>query len=111
MLPFSLINKNSSFEGLRLVPYIKVYLVAIVWMRVTLITALINSEVIKSFKVLCFGLERFIFIVLLMLPFEIRDLTNDDLRLLTIPQIIGVSNTKRVGIALFLGLCSLNLFF
>jgi hypothetical protein len=36
-----------------------------------------------------------------MLPFEIRDLNNDDLRLSTIPQKIGITTSKRLG---FLGL-------
>lgn len=110
-LPFSLINKTSAFRGLRLVPYLKVYLVAIVWCGVTLIIPLIKYGDTDLLNVLCFGLERFIFIVLLMLPFEIRDLKDDELRLFTIPQIIGVVNTKRLGVALFLVLCVLNLLF
>ena len=41
------------------------------------------------------------------LPFEIRDINDDDLRLSTIPQKIGIPATKRLG---FLGLVSIFVF-
>ena len=43
------------------------------------------------------GIERFVFIFVLMLPFEIRDMNFDDLKLSTIPQKIGLFNTKKLA--------------
>ena len=37
-----------------------------------------------------------------MLPFEIRDLNYDSLKLATIPQRIGVKNTKIIGVLLLM---------
>ena len=43
-----------------------------------------------------------VFVVILMLPFEIRDLQYDSLKLATIPQQIGIKNTKLIGV--FIGI-------
>ncbi|MCB0445666.1 MAG: hypothetical protein KDC68_08470 [Gelidibacter sp.] len=51
------------------------------------------------------AVQRFLFIVVLMMPFEIRDLQYDSLKLSTIPQKIGVRQTKLLGIV------ALSLFF
>jgi len=42
-------------------------------------------------------MQRFIFIVVMMLPFEIRDLQFDDKSLETVPQKIGITRTKVFG--------------
>src|SRR5690606_1692626 len=42
-------------------------------------------------------LQRFLLVMMLMLPFEIRDLQYDSLKLATIPQKIGVLKTKIIG--------------
>ena len=46
------------------------------------------------------GIQRFLFVVVWMLPFEIRDLKYDEPGLRTIPQRIGTRRTKMVGIIL-----------
>ena len=44
-----------------------------------------------------------------MLPFEIRDLSYDDLNLSTIPQTIGVKNTKYLGFCFLIIIAILEL--
>jgi hypothetical protein len=44
-----------------------------------------------------------------MLPFEIRDLSYDDLNLSTIPQSIGVKNTKYLGFCFLIIIAILEL--
>jgi hypothetical protein len=46
--------------------------------------------------------------LVLMLPFEIRDLNYDGLKLATIPQKIGVKQTKLVGMLLLVLCYTLN---
>ena len=43
------------------------------------------------------AIQRYILIIILMLPFEIRDLRYDSLKLSTVPQKIGVKQTKNMG--------------
>ena len=44
--------------------------------------------------------QRIFIVIVLMLPFEIRDLDEDQVHLSTIPQKIGIKNTKIIGFAL-----------
>jgi hypothetical protein len=46
--------------------------------------------------------QRFLLVIVWMLPFEIRDLQYDKISLQTVPQKIGVPNTKRLGLALLM---------
>src|SRR5690606_34927925 len=43
------------------------------------------------------GAQRFVLVLLLMIPFEIRDLEYDDPELKTLPQRYGYVNTKIMG--------------
>lgn len=89
-------------NNLRSIGGLKVYLIALVWCGVTVFLPVINNEYDISADVLILAVQRYIFIIVLMLPFEIRDLRYDSLRLSTIPQRIGVKPTKIIG-----GMCLL----
>jgi len=86
---------------------IKIYIVALCWVGVTLFLPIINNRLPLDSAVLLVALQRFILIFVLILIFEIIDLPLDDPHLKTVPQQIGVSKTKQVGIflmILFVGL-------
>lgn len=87
-------------HNLRSISGLKVYLIALVWSGVTVFLPLINNEYTIDASVILTGFQRFLFIIVLMLPFEIRDLRYDSLRLGTIPQKIGEKRTKIIGILL-----------
>lgn len=89
------INKN-----LRNVGGLKIYLIAVVWVGATLLLPLLNSNHILDTDVLMAGVQRLLFIIALILPFEIRDLKYDSFKLATIPQKIGVKSTKTIGVVL-----------
>ena len=84
-------------KNIRSIGGVKVYVIAIVWAGVTVLLPLINTDYYLSAVVWITVLQRFVFVVLLMLPFEIRDLQYDNLKLATIPQQIGIKNTKIIG--------------
>tara|TARA_B100000809_G_C15102636_1_gene517529 strand:+ start:1164 stop:1997 length:834 start_codon:yes stop_codon:yes gene_type:complete len=92
-----------SQKNLRSIGGLKVYIIAIVWTGVTVILPLLNNQFIITDDVLITALQRFLLVLVLMFPFEIRDLNYDSLKLATIPQKIGVKLTKRIGL-LLLGL-------
>ena len=81
---------------------LKIYIVALVWTGVTAGLPLIASHYSMRWDLWVLVVQRFILIVALMIPFEIRDLPQDDTRLRTLPQVLGVQNTQRLGVVLAL---------
>ena len=90
-------------QNLRSISGLKIYVIALVWAGVTVCIPLINNTVdLFSVDVILTLIQRFLLIIVLMLPFEIRDLKYDSLKLATLPQQIGVKETKTVGVLLLI---------
>ncbi|WP_028283711.1 UbiA prenyltransferase family protein [Olleya marilimosa] len=89
-------------QNLRDISGLKVYVIALVWCGVTVILPVFNNNGMFSQDAIITIIQNFILVIALMLPFEIRDLNYDSLKLATIPQKIGVKNTKRLGYILVL---------
>lgn len=87
-------------KNLRQISGLKIYVIALVWTCVTVILPLQNANYDFNFEVIITLIQRFVYVLVLMLPFEIRDLNFDNLKLATIPQQIGVKKTKVLGCAL-----------
>lgn len=89
-------------SNLRSIGGLKVYLIALVWAGVTVLLPVVNNSHKIQTDVIFTLLQRFLFIVVLMFPFEIRDLRYDSIKLATIPQKIGVTKTKIIGLLLLM---------
>lgn len=89
-------------KNLRSIGGLKIYVIALVWTGVTVFLPLVNNNHLITDDVIVTAIQRFIFVIVLMFPFEIRDLKYDSLKLSTIPQRIGVVNTKILGVLLLL---------
>ena len=92
VIPFNRTKRN-----IRNYSRIKIFIVAFVWASVTVWFPLtINNEIdyLNSFLVF---LQRFVFVVAYTLPFEIRDLKYDSIKLETIPQLYGIILTKKIA--------------
>jgi len=96
--------------NLRNISGLKVYVIAFVWAGVTVLLPIISENNILGADVWITFFQRFLFVIVLMLPFEIRDLQYDDLKLSTIPQKIGMKQTKLVGTILLMVLFFLEFF-
>lgn len=110
-MPF--LPKNKFCDGsmtLRNIGGLKVYMIALVWTGVTVFLPLVNNGYAINADVLLTALQRFIFIIILMLSFEIRDLRYDSSTLATIPQKLGVKQTKLFGVLLMGLFCFLEYF-
>jgi len=104
-LPFFPNTKNArNWAGL------KIYIVAICWVGVTVVLPILNSEISFQNYFYIIALQRFFLIFPLILIFEIIDLKMDDPHLKTVPQQIGVKNTKELGFVLLIIFCGLGLF-
>ncbi|SHJ78117.1 hypothetical protein SAMN04488007_1409 [Maribacter aquivivus] len=85
-------NKNfRSFSGL------KILIVAAVWAGATVILPAISVLEDISWNVKVEALQRFLFVLILLVPFEIRDLKYDSATLKTLPQRVGVKGAKIIG--------------
>jgi hypothetical protein len=76
--------------------------IALVWTFTTVLLPLVDNDISLNTDAVITSVQRFIFVIVLMLPFEIRDLNYDSLKLATIPQKIGVKNTKVSGVLLLI---------
>ena len=76
----------------------KILIVAIVWAGTTVILPVLSHKAFISWDVKVETLQRFLFVLIALLPFEIRDLNYDGAELGTLPQRIGIENTKGVGL-------------
>jgi hypothetical protein len=84
-------------HNLRSISGLKIYVIALVWSGVTVYLPLLNNHYQIDADVVITSLQRALFIIALMLPFEIRDMKYDSLKLATIPQQIGIRKTKIIG--------------
>lgn len=95
---------------LRYIASIKLFLIALTWAGVTVVLPLVQCEyefTSNSFIVL---FQRFLFILALTIPFDIRDLKIDSSEIKTLPQSIGVDKSKIVGTISLLMFFVLELF-
>lgn len=83
-------------KNLRNFAGVKIYIVSFCWAWVTLIIPLIEANLPLDYDVLIKFTQRFLLTIILLLIFEIRDLDVDDKQLKTVPQMIGISNTKTI---------------
>lgn len=97
-LPKSLFIDGS--KNLRAISGLKIYVIAFVWCVVTVVIPLINEGMDIDHDAILTTIQRFLYVLIVMLPFEIRDMQYDSLKLSTIPQQIGVKQTKIIGVIL-----------
>jgi hypothetical protein len=89
-------------KSLRSVSYLKVIVVAFVWGGFTVLLPLFDAEKEMTITVFFYAIQRFLIVVVLILPFDIRDVKYDAISLQTIPKKIGVQKTKKLGLILLL---------
>ncbi|WP_298542971.1 hypothetical protein [uncultured Aquimarina sp.] len=103
MLPFVLLTILYAVpifpnkKNLRSVAGIKIFIIGVTWTGITVLIPVIYAEGALEFNMIIEIIQRFLFVVVIMLPFEIRDLQYDGKELETIPQKIGITRTKVFG--------------
>lgn len=88
----------SKKRNLRSISGIKIFIIAFVWAGVTVILPVATDAIKMDWNVLAEFIQRFLIVLVLILPFEIRDLKYDLEQLGTIPQRVGVTKTKILGL-------------
>ena len=87
-------------KNLRSLGGFKIYIVGLVWTGFTTLLPILDENLSMTWDLGVLFVQRFILVIILMLPFEIRDLQWDDRSLKTLPQIIGAKRTQALGLVL-----------
>ena len=82
---------------LRSLGLLKIVLVGLIWAGSTVVLPILAINKTISWDVGIEAVQRFILVVILLVPFEIRDLKYDHPDLNTLPQRYGVTKTKIFG--------------
>lgn len=101
---------NGATQNLRNVASLKIGLIALVWAVTTVLLPVIDADIAINSKHIYQIFQRLLLVVVLTLPFDIRDLKFDARKLQTLPQVLGVERVKKLGFVL-LGITILLEFF
>ena len=85
-------------KNLRSLGVFKIFLVALVWTGATVFLPALSVGREINWNVYIEGLQRFILVLILLIPFEIRDMKYDVAELKTLPQRYGVDTVKIFGV-------------
>ena len=102
---FKIGNIEVSFRNF---PFIKIISIAIAWSGITVLFPLYESNYEFTSNVYIEFLQRFFILIAITLPFDIRDADVDPKSLKTLPQVLGVTNSKIIGYVLLLLVVSLE---
>jgi len=89
-------------RNLRSLAGLKIFVIAVVWAGTTVLLPVYNAGEALNLSIFVDMLQRVGLVIVLILPFEIRDLKYDSRSLETIPQQLGVMNTKLLGLSIIL---------
>ncbi len=95
-------------KNLRSLGGFKIYVVAVVWVGFTSLLPVLDFKMPLTYDLWVLFAQRFILVLILILPFEIRDLQWDDKKLKTLPQVLGIQKTKMIGFVLIALFCLLT---
>lgn len=87
---------TTHYPNLRNIAGIKIYIVALCWVATTIGIPLFQSETTITKHIGIWCLQLYLFVINLLLIFEIKDSAFDLPSLQTVPQKIGITNTKRL---------------
>lgn len=97
---------TKSRTGLRDLPYVKIVVIALVWAVIVGGLPIYLSGNLSN--LITIVLDKFLFIVAITIPFDIRDLNVDKSSQKTIPMLIGIKGSKGLALLLLLGSFYLN---
>lgn len=91
-------------------PAIKILSIAISWAGISVLFPLFEIGYSFTNTVYLEFFQRILFVIAITIPFDIRDLKTDSKALRTLPQLVGVSNAKFIGIGLLIVFIGMEFF-
>ncbi len=104
---FKIGNIEISFRNF---PSIKIFSICIAWAGISVFFPLYEAHTIIDLDVYLEFIQRFLLLIVIALPFDIRDVKVDSDSLKTLPQVLGIKATKIVGLVLLFEFVLLELF-
>ncbi len=96
LYPLSFKRSFSGFTSLRMVPGLKMFLIAATWAYVTVFIPVVLYGSLTLEDVLeC--IMRTVLVLGLVVPFDIRDVSYDDPNMRTIPQVLGAERARQLA--------------
>lgn len=89
-------------RNLRAIKGLKVHVISFIWAGVTVLMPVITYRSIFYTDIVLEFVQRYLLVLVLLFPFEIRDLKYDKVHLRTIPQRMGVKRTRMYGFFLLI---------
>ena len=106
------IKFNGKYYSFRKIPLLKIFILAYVWSFVTVVLPATEAGFLEADKVVLLFLERFLFIVGISIPFDIRDYERDKAQgTLTIPVWMGKRNALITSFLLVMIFVSFSVIF
>lgn len=87
---------------LRSIPFIKIYLIALVWVGVSVAFPMYYSDHDLGNNEFLFSAMFFTYFIGITIPFDIRDIKYDSPKMKTIPNIFGIQTSKLIAVILLL---------
>jgi hypothetical protein len=100
-------------RNLREIALLKVFVIALIWATTTYLLPFLNESILWNdlgWKWYFNYFEHFVWVVMLMIPFEIRDLKYDRKHIKTIVSVMGVFKTKVLSFSIILLLAFYRIF-
>lgn len=91
-------DRDDRKGNLRSIAGLKIYIIGLVWTGVTVLLPAIDGGTSLYDNLWVISAQRFLYVIAVMIPFEIRDIQYDAKRLKTLPQIIGIKKAKIIAI-------------
>jgi len=89
-------------QNLRSLAGFKIFPVAVVWAGTTVLLPVVALGLGITWDVWVEAIQRFVLVLVLLIPFEIRDMNYDPPEMKTWPHRYGVPRTKALGVALII---------
>jgi hypothetical protein len=104
---------NRRFKNLRQVYGIKIIVIGFVWAAVTVILPLMEAglKILNHPEAIATIVQRFLFVIVLTIPFDIRDRSADPDYLGTLPMILGTRRAIGFGFLLLMGVVLIEFLF
>lgn len=95
-------------KNMRMLKGWKIFVISAVWAGVTVCFPLASNDLLIQPAGIIELISRFVFVIALTIPFEIRDLKYDENELGTLPQLMGVKESRSLGSGLLLAFITLQ---
>ncbi len=90
--------------SIRSIPYVKTFIVSLVWAAITVLPQVIENDLLKDSTLwLPLLMGKLLFVLPIALMFDVRDIESDPEEFLTIPRAIGVKATKVLAVLSLFG--------